>query len=147
MSSSRVRITAIILASIIGLLITSLAVGVLGAPRGSSALKTQNIDVYLDPSCISKCVSIDWGKISPGSTVTKTVYIKYTGDTAVTLSIMASNWNPRGASSMITLSWNCNNYQLSAGKTVPAILTLNAASNLGSLTKFVFIITVTGTRL
>jgi len=138
---------AIVMVAIIGLLLAMSTIGVLGAPRGSGRVRAVNVGVYLDSSCTVKCTAIDWGNINPGSAVTKTVYVKNLGSTALTLKLSTINWNPTTAASLITLSWNLNNYyRLSAGKIVPLRLTLKAASNTGILSDFSFVIVITGTQ-
>jgi hypothetical protein len=89
---------------------------------------------------------MNWGNINPGSAAAKTIYIKNLGAAAVALRMSTSNWNPREAMSLVTLSWNLNNYLLSAGEVVSAVLTLALASNTGSLGDFSFVVVITGTQ-
>ena len=94
----------IIAATMIGLFLMLSTIGVLGAPRGSGKVSAVNVGVYLDSSCTVNCTSIKWGTIDPGGAVAKTVYIKNLGSTLLALKMSTSNWDPRKAVSVITLS-------------------------------------------
>jgi hypothetical protein len=130
----------------VGLFLALSTAGVLGKPRGTGQVSAVNVGVYLDSACTVNCSAITWGNINSGSAITKTVYIKNSGGTALVLKMATSTWNPKVSRSLIALSWNLDNYLLSAGETVPAILTLSAASNTGNLASFNFAIIITGTQ-
>ncbi len=103
------------------------------------------VAVYSDPNGQTACTNINWGSINPSGIVTKTVYIKNEGNRDVTLSMSVSNWNPVLSSSVLSLSWDRQNYVLPVGQTVAAVLTLTAASDTGNLADFSFTITIAGT--
>ena len=136
---------AIITVAIAGLFLTLTITGVLGAPKRAT-VSAVNVGVYSDSKCEVNCSAIDWGNISPGEVITKTVYVKNTGDSRVSLSLAASIWNPIEAESLFELSWNLGRRSLGAGKAVPATLTLSAAPDLGSLSSFKFTISIVGTQ-
>lgn len=136
---------AAITVAIVGLFLTITITGVLGAPKRAT-VSAINVSVYSDPKCKVNCSGIDWGNISPGEVITKTVYVKNTGDSRVSLSMTASSWTPIEAESLFKLSWNLGKRSLGAGKAVPATLTLSAAQNLGSLSTFKFTIIIVGTQ-
>jgi hypothetical protein len=136
-------ITAVIIVCLFLTLATS---GVLGVPRGVGKVIPINVNLYSDSGCTINCTSVNWGNIYPGSVIQKTVYVKNSGDTAVTIGISTNSWNPKWAKSLVTLSWNLSNYLLSTREVVPATLTLASVSNTGSLTNFNFIIVITGTQ-
>ena len=138
-------IAAIVTVAIVGLFLTLTITGVLGAPK-RTVVNSINVAVYSDSSCRVNCTSIDWGDISPDGVVTKKIYVKNTGTGRVSLTMTASNWSPSEAESLLELSWNLGRRSLAAGKVVPAVLTLSAASNLGSLTNFNFTISIVGTQ-
>jgi hypothetical protein len=146
MAHQKIATITIITITVIGLFLALSTIGVLGTPRGSGRVRAVNVSVYLNPSCTVSCSSINWGNINPGSAVTKTIYIKNLGSTTLSLQLSTINWNPRKAMSLITLSWNLDNYRLSAGQAVPATLTLTAASNMGSLRDFSFVVVITGVQ-
>jgi hypothetical protein len=85
--------------------------------------------------------------LNPGSTATYTIYVKNTGNTAVTLSIATSGWSPSNASNYITLTWNQTGKTLQESQSVAALLTLSVSSTISSsITNFSFNITITGTQ-
>jgi len=135
--------------AIAGILITITAVAALSASRTlplNGTITTVNVEAYTDSACTTPCTALNVGTVSPGSTVTQTIYIKNTGNVQVTLTMATSNWNPTTASSYLTLSWNRQNTNLNAGASVSATLTLTVASNTGSLTTFSCSVTITGTQ-
>ena len=56
---------------------------------------TAGIKVYSDLACTQPLTSLDWGEANPGGTVTKTIYIKNSGSSALTLSMQPTSWNPQ----------------------------------------------------
>lgn len=106
---------------------------------------TVDLEIYTDAGATIKCTNINWGTLNPGGTVTKTVYVKNTGNVPQTLSINTNSWSPELASSILTVTWNKEGYSLAAGAIVSATLTLEAASQTGSLTDFSVNIVISGT--
>jgi archaellum component FlaG (FlaF/FlaG flagellin family) len=111
----------------------------------SGVVTNPNIGVYSDSSCTTSMISINWGSVAPGGTATQTVYVKNTGTGAMSLSLAVSNWSPAGASTYITISWNKQGTQLSAGQSVAATLTLTASSSITDISSFSSTITISGT--
>jgi hypothetical protein len=109
-------------------------------------INTVNVEAYSDSSCTQPVTTISLDNVSPGGSVSETIYIKNSGSVTVTLTMDTSGWSPVGASSYLTLSWNRQNDELAAGASVPATLTLTAASDTGSLTTFSCSMTITGTE-
>jgi hypothetical protein len=103
------------------------------------------VEVYSDQACNNPVTSISWGTIDPGSSVNKTVYIKNTGNNAVTLSLATSNWNPSNAPSYMTLSWNYNGQPINANAVIQVKLTLSVLSSVSGITNFSFDITIVAT--
>jgi hypothetical protein len=109
----------------------------------SGSVKGVGVGVYLDQACTNAVSSITWGTLDPGSNVNRTVYIRNEGNTAATLSIATSNWNPTSASSYMTLSWNYGGQTLSVNQVVQVRLTLSVSSSVTGITNFSFDITIT----
>jgi hypothetical protein len=105
-----------------------------------------NVGVYSDSGCTQAVTTLNVGTLNPGGTATQTVYIKNAGNIPETLTMTANNWNPNNATSSLTLTWNQQNTILPTGQTIPAVLTLTAASNCGSMTNFSCSVTITGTQ-
>jgi hypothetical protein len=112
----------------------------------SGTVTAVNLGVYTDSGCTQPCTSISAVAISPGSSVTQTIYVKNNGNVAETLTMAVSSWSPSNANTYLTLSWNRQSTVLNAGASVQATLTLTAASNCGSLTDFSCSVTITGTQ-
>jgi hypothetical protein len=104
-----------------------------------------NVDIYADAAAATKLTSLQWGTLTPGGTVTKTVYIKNAGNTAETLNMTTTEWAPALASSALSLTWNRESSVLAAGAVVPATLTLQVAADPGSVTSFSMNIVISGT--
>lgn len=106
---------------------------------------TVSLGVYSDSACTQNLTSIDWGTLSPGGSVTRTIYVKNTGNTQITLSMTPANWNPASANGPITLTWNREGTTLSAGQSTSATLTLSVSSSISGITSFSVNIVISGT--
>jgi hypothetical protein len=95
--------------------------------------------------CTQIVNSVDWGTPGPGDSVSKTVYIKNTGNAQMTLSMSCSGWNPVGAENYLTLSWNREGTQINAGAVIPAVLTLSVSGAVTGITDFSFNTVIVGT--
>jgi len=104
------------------------------------------VGVYWDSGCTNAVSSIDWGALDPGASTDVTIYVKNEGSMAVVLGMTTNNWNPASASSYMALSWNRENYVLSSGSVVHAVLTLSVSSGVSEITDFSFDIIITGTE-
>ena len=112
----------------------------------SGAVTAVNVGVYSNYQCTENCTSISWGTVSPGSTVTRTIYIKNIGNMPLTLSMSTASWSPSNADDYLTLTCNRQDTVLDSGEQTTATLTLTVDSDTGSLTDFSFNIIVTGTE-
>jgi len=100
------------------------------------------VGVYWNQACTNATSSISWGILDPGSNVNKTIYVRNEGNTAATLSMTTSNWNPTNASSYMTLNWNYGGQTLNVNQVVQVKLTLAVSSSVTGITNFSFDITV-----
>ena len=140
---------AIIVIAITALLVTVTTLGALSDSQNlplSGSITTVNVDAYTDSACTIPCTALNVGTVSPGSTVTQTIYIKNSGTVPVILTMNATGWSPSNAGSYLTVSWNRQSYVLNAGISVGAALTLTVASNTGTLAGFSCTVTITGTQ-
>ncbi len=145
--SKPVIVTALVL---IAMTLTVTTYGAISVSKSLSSTGSINVSanlgVYSDPACNITLSSIDWGPITPGSNITKTIYVKNTGTGAsLTLSMSPSNWSPATASNYITISWNKEGTKLSPGTSTAATVTLAVSSNIVEITSFNVQITITGT--
>jgi len=109
------------------------------------AVKAIGVGIYWDQSCTNTVTSIDWEIIEPGSTVNKTCYIRNQGNSASTLSLQTSNWNPSDASDYISLIWDYGGQPVSPDEVVRVTLTLSVLSSIQNITDFSFDITISAT--
>jgi hypothetical protein len=149
MAATKVSKYSAIVLAIIALALTITTTAVINVNQnvssGGSITTSPNIGVYSDSGCTNNMTSITWGTVAAGSAVTQTVYVKNTGTGTMTLSLAASNWNPAGASTYITVGWNQQNTVLTAGQSVAAIITLTVSPSITGITTFTHTITITGT--
>jgi hypothetical protein len=143
---SKGAITAIVV--VVGLALTLTTAGLLGVSQtvpSSATITTVNVGVYSDSACTQTLTSIDWGSISPGDSLTRTIYVKNTGTVQITLSMTKTNWNPPSADGPITLTWNREGWTIDAGQSTAATLTLSVSSSISDITTFSVNIVITGT--
>lgn len=148
MATPKLSTGAIIAIVVAGLLLTVTTTGLLSISKtldSTGTVTAVNVGVYSDSGCTTPKTSIDWGTISPGNTITSTVYVKNTGNTPITLSMTKANWIPPGANGPITVTWNREDTTLSVGQSVAATLTLTVSSGISGITGFSVDIVVTGT--
>jgi hypothetical protein len=137
--------TAIALSAVTaGVLIAQQNVPAQGHLASGITTNTVNVGVFTDQQATTLCTDIDFGNLNSGNIVTKTLYIKNTGNITETLSMTVTDWNPPTATSSIFLTWDQENAKLQAGAIVPATLTLNIAADTGDISDFNFNIVISG---
>lgn len=143
------KVHALILVVVTLVMTSALVFGLLSASTtisNTGNVKTVGVGVYWDSSCSQEVSLIDWGSLDPGETSSVTVYVRNEGSVAVVLSMTTENWDPTLASSYITLDWDRDDYVLSSGESVQAVLTLSVSSSITGITSFSFDIVITGTE-
>lgn len=148
MALRKLSIGATIAVAVTGLFLTLLTAGLLTTSQtvpSTGTVTAVNIGVYSDAQCTQNLTSINWGTIPPGNSTTRTVYVKNTGTTALTLSMTTASWVPSNANTYLALTWDRANYVLNPNTSVSAILTLTASASAGNLTSFSFNIIIAGT--
>ena len=104
------------------------------------------IDVYGDSACTQVLSSVGWGEIEAGSSKTRVVYVKNSGDDGVSLSLLTENWDPSGASNYLQLSWDYDGGIIVSGEVRQITLVLSVSSSAGGL-NFSFDIVIIGSAL
>ena len=131
----------------IAITVTSLAVlSVSNNLPPSEIINTVGVEAYFDSACTQPATSLGVGNVSPGSTITQTIYILNSGTIPVTLTMLAGDWSPTAASAYLELSWNRQNYILDAEDSVSATLTLSVAPDTAGVTDFNCNVTIIGTE-
>ena len=147
MAAQKISAGVIVAITISGMMLTLSTAGMLSVNEAlptSGSISALNVAIYSDSSCSQKLMSIDWGTISPGKTVTVTFYIKNTGNTQVMLKMTKTNWNPPAANGPITLTWNREDTTLNVGQTVHAILTLYVSESISGIIDFSVDVVISG---
>jgi len=122
--------------------------GILTASRtigSSGTVKAINVDVYWDIEGTNAVSEIDWGSIEPNESVIRTVYVKNTGNTALTLSMTYSGWVPAEAGDYLTLSWDREGVTVDPDAVLAAVLTLSVSDSISGIENFSFNIVIEGT--
>jgi hypothetical protein len=151
MALQKLSVGAVIALAATGIFLTLVTSGLLlstqQVPSNGTVLSTVEVGVYNDQPCTHNCTLLSWGTLAPGSSTTRTVYVKNTGTLPVTLSMNAGDWDPTQAGSDMTLSWNRQGAVLNASDSVSAELTLTVSPSINSsITDFNFNITIAGTE-
>jgi hypothetical protein len=103
------------------------------------------LNIYSDKACTIPITNMQWGQLTPGATITKTIYVKNTqGLTTLTLSLVTANWSPSSANGPITITWNKQGTKLAPMQSTQAIITLKISSSILKITSFGVQISVTG---
>jgi len=110
-------------------------------------IKTIGINVYWDAECTNKMTEINWGILDPGWIGNVTGYLKNEGNYPVVLSVHTENWNPVGASSYISISWDYNNQTIEPNQIVPVVFTLSVSETIQGIESFSFDIVITATSV
>lgn len=138
---STVLIVAVMLLAVLfasGALISSKTV------NSTGIIATSNLGVYSDSACTQSLTSINWGTISPGNSVNRTIYVKNLGTTQMTLGISGENWTPANANGPMTVAWNRENTAIAPNQVASATLTLSVSSSISAITSFSLDIVITG---
>jgi hypothetical protein len=139
---------AALIATIAALLIlTVTTTGLLSVNQtisSSGAVTAINVGVYSNSACTAELTSIAWGTISPGNSISRTIYLKNTGNAQITLSMTEANWNPASADGPITLAWNRESTTLDVGQVATATLTLSISEDISGITNFSMDIIISG---
>jgi hypothetical protein len=149
MVKRKLSMASVIALTIVGLVLTLTTYGAVSVSTtltsSGSITTSANIGVYSDSACQTALSTIDWGSTSPGSSITRTVYVKNTGSgLSLTLSMTTSNWSPVNANGPITINWNKEGTVLTPGQSVAAVITLSVASSITGITNFGVQILVSG---
>ncbi|MDH7564242.1 MAG: hypothetical protein QHH24_05095 [Candidatus Bathyarchaeota archaeon] len=143
----KMQIGIVLIVGIVGVAATVLATTLLTAYQqinNTGIVKAVGVGVYEDAGCTKNVTSISWGILYPDTNANFTVYIKNEGNIPITLNMTISNWNPTQTSQYITLSWNREDYVLTAKSVIQARLNLSVSPNVSEITTFRFDIIIIG---
>lgn len=112
--------------------------------RGKVHIVSLGVDVFWDMDCNSQVSEIDWGTLEPGNSKNVSAYVKNTGNTALILSMNASDWMPVTAETYIAVTWDAENTSLSEGDVLHVHITLSVSAGISGVTDFQFSIFIIG---
>ena len=133
--------------TVVALLLSLTTLGLLTMSQtitSSGAITSINVAVFSDSACTTPVNALSWGIVSPGTSVSRTVYVKNTGNIPLTLNMHTASWGPSGANNSISLTWNKDNAQLNADQSTAADLTLTVASSISGISNFSVNIIISG---
>ncbi len=107
-------------------------------------VKAINVEVYWDLGCTLNVSTIDWGMVEPGENITKTVYVKNTGNAPLVLSMYDLNWNPVEAGNYITLSWDREGVQIEVDEVLSATILMSVSDAISGVTGYSFDLVIHG---
>ena len=122
--------------------------GILSTQRtvnSSGSIKAINVGVYTNLACTQNVSSVDWGTPEPGQVITRTVYVKNTGNANMTLYLSVNNWTPANASDYLSVTWDEEATGLAPDEVVEAILSLTVDNAITGIDNFSVQIVVGGT--
>jgi len=106
---------------------------------------TAEIGVYSNFQCTTPLTSLSWGTLEPGGSQAIVCYFKNEGNSALTLSMYPSGWNPATADDYLTISWNYNGNPIAPDAVVQITFTLSVDASIEGITSFSFDINIIGT--
>ncbi len=147
MKMMKTAVALVVVLAVMGLFVSLLGSGAIVSAKRikSKPVPTPNIGVYNDQALTQSALSIDWGTLTPGTSVTRTLYIKNLGNTRVTLNLATTNWTPTTANRLLTLTWNLEGTLLTANQATMATLTLYVSPMVNGITTFDMDVVISGT--
>jgi hypothetical protein len=145
------RIVAILALTIIAVTVTCTtfaALTISSSVHSTGGVKaTANLGLYSDSACQTALTSIDWGTPTPGTSVTRVIYIKNTGSgVSLLLGLTTSNWSPATANGPITVSMDKAGTRLNPGQSTAATITLTISPTIVDIVTYNLDMTITGTQ-
>ncbi len=101
-------------------------------------VKAIGVGVYWNSDGTNEVTSINWGILEPGSSTNRTCYIQNEGNSASTLSMNTTNWDPTNASDYISLTWDYDGQLVNPDEIIPVVLTLAISGSVTGITGFSF---------
>jgi hypothetical protein len=148
MAAQKVSTIFILAITLAGMILTVTAASVISVSEAlpmRGAISAINVGLYSDSQCSQKLTSVDWGTLSPGETLTKTIYIKNICNSPLTLRMTKTNWDPPEADGPISITWNKEGTTIYSGQTQQAVITLSVSSTINNITSFDVQVVITGT--
>jgi len=148
---AKLGLVVILILTIIAVALTCTTYAALTANSGVQSsgrvTATANLGIYSESACQTALTSIEWRTPTPGTSITRVIYIKNTGSgVSLSLSLTTSNWDPAIADGPITVSLDKTGTRLSPGQSTAASITLTVSPTTVDITNFSLTITITGNQ-
>ena len=103
-----------------------------------------NVRLFWDPECTQEIDNINWGYLTPGDTIKKTIFIKNISSSSKTISINIEEWNPANLYQYFSFQLSCENEVLEPGDVLMGDIILTISQNIQNIYDFSFIIVIEG---
>lgn len=150
MAAQKISTILLMAITLAGMILTVTAASVISVSEAlpmKGSISAVNVGIYSDSQCSQRLTSVDWGTLSPGETLTKTIYIKNTCDRQLELRMTKTNWDPPEANGPISITWNREGATLNQGQSVQAVITLSVSSTISGIASFDVQVVITGTTV
>jgi hypothetical protein len=148
---AKLGLVVVLILTIIAVLLTCTTYAALTTNRrvnaSGSVSVTANLGIYSDSTCQTPLTSIEWGAPTPGTSITRIIYIKNTGiGASLSLGLTTSNWDPAIADGPITVSLDKTGTRLFPGQSTVASITLTVSPTTVDIINFSLTITIVGNQ-
>ncbi len=148
---AKLVVALVLILTVIAVALTCTTYAALSANRtvnsSGGITSTANLGIYSDSTCQTALTTIDWGSPTPGTSITRIIYIKNTGNgVSLALSLTTSKWDPATANGPITVSLDKEGTRLSPGQSTVATMTLTVSPTIVDISNFNLVITITGNQ-
>jgi hypothetical protein len=148
---AKLGLVVVLVLTIIAVLLTCTTYAALTTNRrvnaSGSVSVTANLGIYSDSTCQTPLTSIEWGAPTPGTSITRIIYIKNTGiGASLSLGLTTSNWDPAIADGPITVSLDKTGTRLFPGQSTVASITLTVSPTTVDIINFSLTITIVGNQ-
>lgn len=133
-----VFLSGILIFQVLSVIQTSTTISSVGTIRAIG------VGAYWDASLTNKTTAINWETLDPGTQKSFRIYVHNEGNSAITLSLYAINWNPSTASTYMTLSWDYNGQTINVDANVRVTLTLTVSPSITGISNFNFDMVIAG---
>ena len=93
-------------------------------------MKAIDVEVHWDSGYTDTISAVNWIILEPGDSVTKTIYVKNTGNAPLTLKMTCSGWGSPEVGDHITLSWDKEDAMVDPDVVGGAVLTLSVSPSI-----------------
>jgi hypothetical protein len=113
-------------------------------PNVSAVESVNSVGVYWDAKCENRVYSLDWGKLSPGSTRKFNLYVRNESNETMMLDLLTENWSPLIAAQNISVSWDYHGHPIYENQVILTELALSVSPEINEVKSFSFDIVIDG---